>query len=96
MTKMHKIIIKDKTNGITTETNWILVKEEFDTIYKVVSKPSVFGSERFEITVKEANAVCINCLCFSCKDKKSYCCDCDICDKGDCLVWYCNKHKEEN
>lgn len=38
-----------------------------------------------------------NCLCYTCKNKgkRTECCDCDICESGDMVVFACNQYKDE-
>lgn len=96
--KMYKIYISDKVGGWNTmPTDW-MVKEDFERAYETLTKPSMFGSDRFKIEVKERDSFCIKqCVCGTCERRYDYhCCDCDICEDFDCQVCFCNMYKEED
>ena len=95
--KMYKIYISDTVGGWDTmPTDW-MIKEDFERAYETLSKPSMFGTDRFKIEVKERDSFCVkHCICGTCK-RKDNCigCDCDICEDFDCQVCFCNIYKEE-
>ena len=94
--KMYKIYISDTIDGWDTmPTDWMEM-EDFEKTYKTLTKPSMFGADRFKIEVKERDSFCIKqCVCGTC-ERKDNCigCDCDICEDFDCQVCFCNMYKE--
>lgn len=94
--KMYKIYISDTVDGWNTmPTDW-MVKEDFERTYETLTKPSMFGTDRFKIEVKERDSFCVKqCACGTC-ERKNNCigCDCDICEDFDCQVCFCNIYKE--
>ena len=38
---------------------------------------------------------CEGCLCKNCINHNNWCCDCDICENGDMIIFACNHYKEK-